>query len=74
MNALHTPAPLRQLMLWGKKDGIEVFTGLILVPDNTVWTSLGQPSVYRLVDKTDIEGARVLVTPAEFEREMEQYD
>jgi len=61
-------------MLWGKKDGIEVFTGLILVPDNTVWTSLGQPSVYRLVDKTDIEGARVLVTPAEFEREMEQYD
>lgn len=68
-----------QRMVWRKLHGKDVFTGIVLVPNEGLerdeWAEMGYPhSGYRLVDPSDIEGARVWLSPGEFVEAMQRYD
>ena len=64
-------------MLWRKKNGKSVFTGLILRHEpniDTDWSMAGKPNCYKLVDKRRIYGKRIPITIPDFLKEMAQYD
>ena len=63
-------------MLWRTINGQDVFTGIFIQYDNVAseWTLLGRPNAYKLVDKDNINGEAILLTPEQFLSEMEQYD
>ena len=69
----------RQRVVWRKLHGRDVFTGIVLVPnecsERDEWTARGYPySCYRLVDPSDVGGARVRLSPGEFVGGMQRYD
>lgn len=66
-----------QLMLWKKKNGKSVFTGLIFRQEPTIlteWTSVCEPNCYKLVNKKNINGRRIPISISDFLKEMKQYD
>ena len=64
-------------MLWRKRNGKDTFTGLVMIdePDTrTWWTELNHHNIYMLLDHSDIDGAKMLLTPDQFMTVMSQYD
>jgi len=68
-------------MLWRKLNGKKAFTGIVQIniddPEHgqpTFWQDHGMDSLFELVDKSDIDGERTLLSPDRFWEIMEKYD
>ena len=62
--------PQTQLMIWRKKHGESVFTGIVLRHEPDIpseWTKMGEPNYYMLTNPNDIHGARTLLTVEDIE-------